>query len=70
MFFSPYIADIDVFNGIGYCFCGLLFFHLLVNIIIIGYETVTEKRKQFRKWLIIRRELKKVKKLRTSAIRD
>jgi hypothetical protein len=40
MFFSPYISNIDVLNGLGYSFCGLLFFHLILNIIIIAIFTI------------------------------
>jgi hypothetical protein len=36
MFFSPYISQVEILDGIGYVFCGVLFFHLIVNIIIIA----------------------------------
>ena len=57
MFFSAYISNVDVLNGIGYCFCGLLFSHLIINITIIAVSTIRQKIKEFRHWMIIRREL-------------
>jgi hypothetical protein len=56
MFFSPYISNIDVLNGIGYCFCGLLFSHLIINITFIAIVTITQKLQEFKQWRIIRRE--------------
>ena len=56
MFFSPYISNIDVLNGLGYAFCGLLFFHLILNVVIIAIFTIRQKIKDFRHWRIIRRE--------------
>jgi len=57
MLFSPYISDVDVLNGLGYCFCGLLFSHLIINIIIIAIQTIKDKIKEFKHWRLIRREL-------------
>jgi hypothetical protein len=61
MFFSPYISNVDVLNVIGYCFCGFLFLHLLINITVIAIFTIKQKIKEFKHWWIIRREKKRVK---------
>ena len=63
MLFSPYIDKIDISNGIGYCFCGMLFIHLLVNIAIIAVVTAKKSLNDFRRWLIIRKELIKLKEI-------
>jgi len=63
MFFSPYISNVDILNGLGYCFVGILFFHLFVNIVKIAIVTVIQKTKEFKQWHIIYKEKKRVKKL-------
>jgi hypothetical protein len=68
MFFSAYISNVDVLNGIGYCFCGLLFSHLIINITIIAVSTIRQKIKEFRHWMIIRREKLRMKAYKKSKV--
>ncbi len=68
MFFSPYISNVDVLNSIGYCFCGFLFSHLLINITVIAIFTIRQKIQEFKHWWIIRREKKRVKVYNESKI--
>lgn len=66
MFFSPYISNVDVLNGLGYCFVAILFFHLIVNIIKMAIITTIQKLKDFKQWRIIYKEKKRTKKIMES----
>jgi hypothetical protein len=64
MFFSPYITDIDLLNMLGYVFCGVLFFHLGVSILLIAISTGITKLREFKMARIVRKELARNRKLR------
>lgn len=63
MLFSSFVDSIDVQNALGYWFCGMLFFHLIVNIVVIAILTAKQKLQDFKRWRIIRREIARTKKI-------
>jgi hypothetical protein len=63
MLFSSFIDSINVQNALGYWFCGMLFFHLIVNITVIAIMTAKTKLRDFKRWRIVRREMARSKKI-------